>query len=141
MGMNACAYADPEKVATLLENGADPNFKSDVGETPLHLSGIKGSAEVVRLLLKAGTDVNARTTGKRSLEMTPMSWMAYSSADQSESIAELIKAGADLNLSVASEEGPRLTCLDIAKKVQNEKVEKLLRESGAKTYAEVKAEL
>jgi hypothetical protein len=68
-----------------------------VGETPLHLAGvflsiaawhpsavtapsavsvgaagIKCEPEIIKMLIEAGADVNARATGPDSLEMTPL---------------------------------------------------------------------
>ena len=48
-------------VATLLENGADPNVPDDKGQTPLHFIAQKGVGKnQAELLIKHGADVNAR---------------------------------------------------------------------------------
>lgn len=50
-------------VRLLLSNGANPNIPStlEVGyNTPLHTAASKGYADILDLLIKAGSDVNAR---------------------------------------------------------------------------------
>jgi ankyrin repeat protein len=47
-------------VATLLEAGANPNVKTDIGRTPLMLAAEAGDEEIVFLLIKAGADLKAR---------------------------------------------------------------------------------
>ena len=44
-------------IRLLLENGANPNVRNDLGGTPLHGASYHGDLEVVRLLLKYGADV------------------------------------------------------------------------------------
>ncbi len=44
----------------LLDGGADPNIAGEHGTTPLHCASRLGCTKVVRLLLNAGADVNAR---------------------------------------------------------------------------------
>jgi len=63
-----------------------------VGETALHTAGIKGDPDVVKALLDAGADANARTHGGTYLKMTPTHWMAY--GKQYRAVVEMIEAGA-----------------------------------------------
>jgi hypothetical protein len=46
-----------ECLRILLAAGADPNVRSDVGETPLRFCVYSGSLEMVRLLLQCGADL------------------------------------------------------------------------------------
>ncbi len=46
-------------VKVLLDAGADPNIRNEVGRTALHNAAQKGHSNIIRQLLKAGADVNA----------------------------------------------------------------------------------
>ncbi len=46
-------------VKVLLDAGADPNIRNEVGRTALHNAAQKGHNNIIRQLLKAGADVNA----------------------------------------------------------------------------------
>ena len=56
---DACQEGNTQAVAYLLRVGADPNLTS-TGETALFAAVASDSLECVRLLVKAGSDVNAR---------------------------------------------------------------------------------
>jgi ankyrin repeat protein len=45
-----------EIVRVLLENGANPNAKNNIGRTPLHGAASLGHVDVVRVLLERGVD-------------------------------------------------------------------------------------
>lgn len=62
----ACIYNAPKTVAMLLEMGADANDtrmtsygRFATGNSPLH-DAVRGSVEILKLLLAAGADINAR---------------------------------------------------------------------------------
>ena len=70
----AAGEGDSTKVAELIASGTDVMQRSKDGETALHVSTVRGDLETVRLLLKAGADVNARTPRGSTLFMTPLQW-------------------------------------------------------------------
>ncbi len=56
----------------LLDGGTDPSIAGEHGTTPLHCSSRLGYTKVVRLLLDAGADINARDDDDRSpLDVCP----------------------------------------------------------------------
>ena len=82
--------------------------RSPHGETPLHVAGIKGDLDTIRILLKAGADPNARTAGGQYLKMTPLAWYVY--GNHLEGVNALLDAGADVNARNSKGE----TALDMA---------------------------
>lgn len=57
------AGAYPVLVDSLLRKGADPNVRSNLGETALHLAVRNGLLAAVEALLRAGVDPNTATDG------------------------------------------------------------------------------
>ena len=77
------------------------------GGRPLHLAAAQGRAQVVRLLIEAGADVNARAPGG----MTPLFHAA--ALGHTEALLALVAAGADLE--AAADVGPTaMTAIEIA---------------------------
>lgn len=71
---------------------------TDAGETALHTAAISGNADVARALIdEGGCDVNARTNGGQYLRMAPLAWWVYGGDKNVEGVAELLRAGADVN--------------------------------------------
>jgi ankyrin repeat protein len=58
--MYAAANGDLELVRALLKAGADPNFRTTDGETPLMAAARSGKVDVAKVLLAAGADINAK---------------------------------------------------------------------------------
>lgn len=54
---------DPQILKALLEHGANPNVKTETGETPLLMAVSRGDEGDVRMLLEHGADVNAELDG------------------------------------------------------------------------------
>ncbi len=66
---NACANGSLQVVELLLQSGADPNVRTDGSHTPLYCLaneyGGPGGGGIVRVMVRAGADVNARDGVKR----------------------------------------------------------------------------
>jgi hypothetical protein len=61
-----------EKIKELLERGADPNAKDDVGWTPLHHAAYRGHTHIVELLIKKGADSSIKNKdGKTPADIAP----------------------------------------------------------------------
>jgi ankyrin repeat protein len=58
---NASSHADLEKVQKLLEMGANVNAKDLYGYRPIHEACQNGHEDIVRVLLKSGADIKAKT--------------------------------------------------------------------------------
>ncbi len=94
-------------VDTLLKSKADPNVRDvDNDSTPLveaiNLQELDRAADIVKMLLAAGADVNAasRKEGDLLIGMTPL---MFAAAKGSEDLVQLlIHKGADVNAKTAS---------------------------------------
>jgi ankyrin repeat protein len=60
--MYACGYGREEAVRFLLDRGADPNYRNEGGETPLHWTVFGPHDGVAALLLERGARVDVRDT-------------------------------------------------------------------------------
>jgi len=49
-----------EEVQRYLDDGGDPNRRTETGQTLLHIAADNGKIEIMRLLLARGADVNAK---------------------------------------------------------------------------------
>jgi serine/threonine-protein phosphatase 6 regulatory ankyrin repeat subunit B len=87
-----------DMVKYLLENGADPKITNSWGETALIAScGVNANLELVKLLIDAGSDVNAAANGH-----TPLSELLGSNGRFMPIVALLLESGADVNGIMAS---------------------------------------
>ncbi len=64
--MVACASGDLDKVQRMLADGADPNYLSDLGGTPLTWAVAWDRQEVVECLLRNGAEVELPARPERS---------------------------------------------------------------------------
>lgn len=70
---NAVLMGHSSLVKFLLDNGANPNFKSGYrGMTPLHFAAATRNEEAIRLLLEAGVDVNSGDSDDENGSRTPL---------------------------------------------------------------------
>src|SRR6185295_7159980 len=80
-------------VDALLKAGADPNYKTPDGETPIMAAGRSGKVDAAKFLLDAGADVNAKETWGGQ---TALMWAsAMSQADMVKFLAS--RKGINLN--------------------------------------------
>eukprot|EP00854_Cymbomonas_tetramitiformis_P019831 gene19831-23717_t len=80
----------------LVRAGADINAKNSSGQTPLHCAAASGDPAIVRILLQAGADIDARDSGPRN--ETPLHYAALSgNLGAVSAVKTLLQAGADIN--------------------------------------------
>ena len=96
--VDAAASRPAETIALMLDLGFSPHARNDFGEQPLHTAAYSGNAAVVRLLLDAGADVDARDA---RFDGTPLAFATVGSGEQAgkpgdwiETVRLLIEAGA-----------------------------------------------
>jgi len=120
--MRASSDCDLAAVERLIRQRANVNVADDKGATALHYAHC-GDIRVVRALLAAGADINARTPHNVTPLMSAVSMAGGSPA----SALELIRAGADVN--VADSDGS--TALWVATTESDVSVVRALLEAGA----------
>jgi ankyrin repeat protein len=118
----AAGNGDRHMVVLLLEKGADPNRKNDLGDTALMAAARTGNANLIQALLAKNADVAAKDDAGR----TALSWAVRS--DEVEAAKLLLESGADVN--AADKDGR--TPLTLAARRDNANVVELLRKHGAK---------
>ncbi len=87
-----------DTIALMLDVGFSPTARNELGEQPLHNAAYWGNAPVVRLLIEAGADVDARDA---RFDATPLAFATVGSGEQAgkpgdwpETVRLLIEAGA-----------------------------------------------
>ncbi|MDH5656751.1 MAG: ankyrin repeat domain-containing protein [Spirochaetia bacterium] len=114
----ACANGHPDTVRMLLQAGAEVNFQTRKGLTPLHNAAAykREHIQILDMLIKAGADVNMRNEeGAAPLHNATFGWGA-----QIQIVDILIQSGADVNVKNKSGTTPLLNAassgrLDIAR--------------------------
>ena len=94
----AAGSAPAAAVALMLDLGFSPDDRNGFGEQPLHTAAYYGNAEVVRLLIDAGADLDA---GDARFDGTPLAYATVGSGERAgqpgnwiETVRLLIRAGA-----------------------------------------------
>jgi len=140
-------------VRLLLDKGAEMNVKTErdkTRKTPLMLAIDRRRDDVVQLLLNRGADVNIKgteiKTGIASIEVskeagTRVQYGSWSFEVTALSLAIgkgkvdlvqlLLKHGADVNMELISENGRKVTPLEIAKENGQSQIAEMLEKAGA----------
>ncbi len=113
----------------LLKAGANAKAMGDYYGTPLHRAASKGKAELVKALIEAGANVNAKIKSGLRRGETPLHQAAYSG--HTEVVKALIEAGAEANAKDKDSQTP----LHKAGYRGNAEVVKLLIKAGAQVNA------
>eukprot|EP00927_Polykrikos_kofoidii_P053880 TRINITY_DN48404_c0_g1_i1.p1 TRINITY_DN48404_c0_g1~~TRINITY_DN48404_c0_g1_i1.p1 ORF type:complete len:182 (+),score=39.10 TRINITY_DN48404_c0_g1_i1:68-547(+) len=90
----AASGGDLPRLKELVDGGANVNYRSEGGETPLHVASLNCSTPVVKFLLDSKADVNAITKGGDYMSMTPLHWYVNMNACQVEQVRLLLDARA-----------------------------------------------
>ena len=150
--LNYAVYNDNYEIAEILVNkGADCNIIGNISSD--YVNGIKFVSEFIpliytlrektnismaKLLIKGGADCNI-STYIDGFEIFPLALsIMLNDAELTEIILNNIKNKEDLNKTIEYE-GMEYTILDIAKEINNEKINKLLEEAGAISIEKKKA--
>ena len=126
-----------EVAALLRDHPESISFASPEGETPLHVGCISGNSEIVKMLINAKADPNARAFGPKSLRMHPLSWCVFGGFLEASEV--LIENGADVNAVFENEAGDSITVMDVCAKIGKDwdYLADGLSKHGARRYAEL----
>jgi ankyrin repeat protein len=94
----SCLNGDAATARFLLEHGANPNLRNKAGSTPLHDAALKGTREVIELLLGHAAEINARD---REDGATPLHFAA--SFGRLDAVKALVEHGADTGLKTGKD--------------------------------------
>jgi ankyrin repeat protein len=123
MGVAQSESAESGKVAeTLLQAGADPNMKDNIGQTALHFAAISGNSGVVRVLINYGADINIADGKGRSV---------FAIAAQSGLVEIVSLLLADYGVDVNMKDDLGSTALILASEKGHVEVARLLLDAGA----------
>jgi hypothetical protein len=112
--LHACTNGEMDVLEIALTE--DPHYvhgKIAMGESCLHVAGIKGQTAVTKRLLQAGADPNVRSDYEKGLRMHPLSWNVY--GGHVETARALLEGGANVNLDIDHMIRPteKVTVLDL----------------------------
>jgi ankyrin repeat protein len=121
----AAALGDVQRLAELIDEGADPNAFAPDGFTPLSLAAFFKHPEAARLLLDRGADVHQRARHEQ-IQVLPIH-SAAADGGSVEIVRMLLDAGADPD----AEQPGGFRAIDAARQDGNAELERLLLERGA----------
>lgn len=130
--VNNCA---PEILITLINAGANPNYRTDVHQTPLFKATIKGNISFVRTLLKYPS-VKQSINDRDRLDWTALVYACY--GNHTDIALELLRAGSVANIQCNG--GLRSPLLGAIKN-SNHQLARLLITCGAQCDDQTRAKL
>jgi ankyrin repeat protein len=120
--IQAIEDSDPKRTQKLLGKGADPNERNSYGYPALSIAAGSGDTTIVKLLLAAGANVNAR-----SVNLNDTALASAAERGHPEIVRLLVQAGAD----VEAKDGSGWTPLFGAAMSGNSETVKILLDAGA----------
>jgi len=121
---------DPEFMSLLIANGAKLDTKYPGGETALQAAAITGRTDVVKVLLEAGADINARNDRGQTALHAILDIKRFTYAQESrpkDMIEALLAKGAEVNLK----DNDGRTPLHVAAELAEGDIVELLLDKGA----------
>ncbi len=119
----AIAERNHDRLARLLNEGADPGGTDPDGTTPLQMAAERSDLKATQVLLKAGADPD------RHLDEMPTALHLAAAAGALDVVMALVDAGADVNMT---SEG--LTPLDYALEAGHDRIAAYLEQKGGKRW-------
>ena len=126
--MSACIFGHVLLATRLIRHGADVRAKNSSGQTALFVAANRGMAPMISLLVNYGAELEV----KNCQGFTPLLSAAFVPSDPSETVGQLIRAGADKEATI--DEG-LFRPLHLAIRSSNEACVTCLLESGADVEA------
>ena len=132
--MAACISGDLLLAKRLIRHGADPRAASSSGSTALHHAAYNGRAPMISILIDYGAELEV----KDCEGYTPLHYAAIGLSDSSDTVGQLIRAGADkeaTSVATVVRVDSQFTPLHLAIQHSNKACVTYLLESGANIEA------
>ncbi len=98
------AQGYPHVIESLLQAGANPNAKDNIGFPALHVAIMRGNTQLIQLLLEYGADIESRNTNDHTPLTTAL--LAPTAGNKTKIVETLLKFGAHPN-----EQSPLISAL------------------------------
>jgi ankyrin repeat protein len=120
--VEAAGFASVATVGLMLDVGFSPDVRNDVGEQPLHAAAYAGNADMVRLLIDAGAEVDGHDA---RFDSTPLAFATVGSGERAGQPGNWIEV-----VRLLVDVGGSRTGVWISGKPPSEEVSDLLRDYG-----------